>query len=498
MHHKDIKRIIIKQLKKNYPHWQKLIKNKKKEIAKKVLAEVIKGYSFTNQVQAPLEELLGIEDQLLSKGIKTLSEMSEFVESYTYSNVLSISKYAGYYSHIKDKELRFIDNILDNQIINMLLSYSGYSPSKREFFPSHMLRSELLKAIKYPEISYRKYCTEEYLGLARKQNRAFIGLPLNKNITIDHTQLSQFRRSLSFSQVVNLIVYILHHFNQSGLLGDCVLYGIDSTELANDCKSPLASLEIRGQKIRIYEDLDCDCGKRRNKRDKSVYVVGYRMHTLTAIDAKSGHSYPLASLLAPANHHDSHFIELLVKLGQVMGIDLKLAVADEAYTSSDGALFKKTGVHLITPPSSKVLVPANVDKEKMDIYFDKRCEIPMEYIGCTEDGHEFRCGVCAGDCPRYSICEQSRLIPYDSGYFQRIIHGSEEVSKAIAIRKNSERPFNLLKKREGLENVRVRSQHALLARCSFTIMTTLLLEMANTRRKKKIVKEQLELFKKAA
>ena len=35
------------------------------------------------------------------------------------------------------------------------------------------------------------------------------------------------------------------------------------------------------------------------KRDKSVYVVGYRMHTLTAINAKTGHSFPLISLLAP-------------------------------------------------------------------------------------------------------------------------------------------------------------------------------------------------------
>jgi len=30
------------------------------------------------------------------------------------------------------------------------------------------------------------------------------------------------------------------------------------------------------------------------------------------------------------------------------------------------------------------------------------------------------------------------------------------VSKALDIRKNGERPFNLLKKREGLEQVRVR------------------------------------------
>ncbi|MFT5701405.1 MAG: hypothetical protein ACI8ZB_004297 [Desulforhopalus sp.] len=31
----------------------------------------------------------------------------------------------------------------------------------------------------YPEISYRKFCKKEYLGLERKQNRVFIGLPQN-------------------------------------------------------------------------------------------------------------------------------------------------------------------------------------------------------------------------------------------------------------------------------------------------------------------------------
>jgi len=52
----------------------------------------------------------------------------------------------------------------------------------RTFMPSDFLRAELLKAIKYPEIAYRKICTDEYLGLDRKENREFIGLPLQKKI----------------------------------------------------------------------------------------------------------------------------------------------------------------------------------------------------------------------------------------------------------------------------------------------------------------------------
>jgi hypothetical protein len=43
----------------------------------------------------------------------------------------------------------------------------------------------------------------------------------------------------------------------------------------------------------------------------------------------------------------------------------------------------------------------------------------------------------------------------------------------------------LLKKREGLEQVRVRSQHGVVVRAAFTTMVTLLIEMADTRRKAK-------------
>ncbi len=40
--------------------------------------------------------------------------------------------------------------------------------------------------------------------------------------------------------------------------------------------------------------------------------------------------FPLISLLAPANHYDSHFLSFLVKLSQHIGIDAKAISADEA------------------------------------------------------------------------------------------------------------------------------------------------------------------------
>ena len=58
------------------------------------------------------------------------------------------------------------------------------------------------------------------------------------------------------------------------------------------------------------------------------------------------------------------------------------------------------------------------------------------------------------------------------------------MTKASDMRKNGERPFNLLKKREGPEQVRVRSQAGLIARGTFASVATLLSEITGTRRRR--------------
>ncbi len=483
MHHKNIKLIVRKQLKKQYPDWNRLKKKTKKEIIKKVLAEYVSEYDFSQNIVATAEELLGIEQQIPDKGIMNLDEMAQYIDMVDNSRVIRLSNYKRSPIYIKDDELQFIDELLDDGIINRLLSYEGYSPAMRGIFPCNLFRAELLKAIKYPEISYRKFCTEDYLGLDRKQNRVFTGLSLSKKEMIDHTQLSKFRNSLTFVQQVNLLVYILHHFNQSGLIGDNVLHGIDSTELASDCKRPLATLSIKGKKIRIYNDIDCDCGKRRNKRDKSVYVIGYRLHTLTVIDAKTGHSFPLVSLLAPANHHDSHYLSFLVSLGQAMGLDLQLITADEAYHDKDGSLYEETGVIVTTPPSSKVTLPEHTNADTGAVFCHDECTFPMLHVGVEKQNHEYKCSSTSGECPFLSTCPQYRFLPIDGGMFQRIPNNTELIDQAHGIRKNCERPFNLLKNQTGLETVRVRSQHATMTRCTLGSIAVLLIKMAGTRRK---------------
>jgi hypothetical protein len=223
--------------------------------------------------------------------------------------------------------------------------------------------------------------------------------------------------------------------------------------------------------------------------------VGYRLHTLTAINAKTDQSYPLISLLAPANHHDSHFLLPLSRLGQAIGLDVKLISADEAYEDKEGRLREEAGINLVRPVNKKVLLPSNVEKETLQVTLDDFCEIPMDYLGADENYHEFRCAAEKGQCLREGICPRIRQIEFNNGHFQGIIHNNNElIQKVLDIRKNGERPFNLMKKREGLEGYRARSQHGLLARSTFTIMATLLLEIAGTRKKKiRVKQEQLNL-----
>jgi hypothetical protein len=185
----------------------------------------------------------------------------------------------------------------------------------------------------------------------------------------------------------------------------------------------------------------------------------------------------------------------LIKLGQALGIDMKLITADQAYHDSDGSILEKTGVHVIAPPSETAVLPDNVLESPVRVSCNDLCEIPMKIMGTSKGGHEFECGANTGDCPFESACSKSRTIAFDTGHFQPMPFFLESSQKAIDIRKNCERPFNLIKKREGLEQTRVRSQNGVVVRSTFTIIATLLIEMAGTRHKlKKKNNKQRELL----
>jgi len=310
--------------------------------------------------------------------------MTEYIDNFYSDNLFNFDKRKKPYPELVDQELIFIDELFDDPIINSLIAPEGYSAPHRNIQPYQLFRMEILKIIKYPEISYRKFCTDEYFGKERKQNRRFIRLPLNTKDQVHHTELCHFRTSLSFKQLMNILVYILHHFYKSGYLENTVVHGVDSTELPSETNYPQCTVKIKGKKIRIYSDPDCDCGKRRNKRDKSHYVIGYRLHTLTAINPSTGHSFPLVSIVGAANHHDSLFLKPLIRLAQALGIDMELITADQAYHDKDGSILEETGVYVVAPSSEKAKLPDNILESPVRVTCNDLCEIPMIILGTSQ------------------------------------------------------------------------------------------------------------------
>lgn len=47
----------------------------------------MKNYDFSQTLNVPIEKLTGIENQISSKGIKTLTEMAEYIDNF-YNNKL--------------------------------------------------------------------------------------------------------------------------------------------------------------------------------------------------------------------------------------------------------------------------------------------------------------------------------------------------------------------------------------------------------------------------
>ena len=170
MHRKAIKAQIRKQLKTRYPRWDLLNRKAKKAIAEKVLEEVVKDHDFKQEVTTPLDVMLGIDAQLPGSGIMDLDQMERFIQIQKNSVLFKLNRKKRHPLRIKDQELRFIDDLLDDKIINKLLSYDGYTPAMRGLYPSDFLRAELLKAVKHPEISYRKLCGDDNDYKGHKDN----------------------------------------------------------------------------------------------------------------------------------------------------------------------------------------------------------------------------------------------------------------------------------------------------------------------------------------
>jgi hypothetical protein len=498
---KVLKKLVVNQIKKNHPNFNALTKTQKKGIITDIWCQVYNNYDINNEPELSKQELLNIEP--IPKDVITIEQMKKLMTE-KQTKIIPLIPNASI-KYIKDPELKDIYDVVDWNLINRLLADKNYTPGKREILPVQFFKAELLKNLKYAEFSYRKYTANEINNPERKEYRAFIGLKRDQSIS--HSQLSQFRSALTFKKLVNVMVYFICLFLENKPLSPATFYAMDSTEVAAKISPyPLFKMKLGDKWIRVYQDIDADVGTRRQKRDKSRFVVGYRLHTLTVIDAQTEIAYPLLSILAPANHHDSNFLELLVAFGKKIGLNLNIVTTDQAYGDDDELKYihNKHNVIILNAPKELTQLPKHVDEKTYAVRKNSSCSVDMTYAGCDEEyGHEFHCNAQLGECPFQGSCNKLRYIPIDTGVFGKIPYFFDGAQKIVAMRKVAERPFNLIKHRDGLEPLRTKGIHNSTVVATIANITTLLIEIAGHRKKAKTNQEQdknlaFEFIKKAA
>lgn len=238
------------------------------------------------------------------------------------------------------------------------------------------------------------------------------------------------------------------------------------------------------------------------KKGTNPTFVGYRLHTLMVIDPERQIAYPSLSIPASANHHDSNFLSMLVELGKAIGLDMNIVIGDQAYGDEDenSDIQKEHNVTILTQPKTIKKLPDFVDANTFQVHHNDMCDIPMSRRGVTDDReHEYVCDASVDECPFAGHCDQIRIIPVDSGAFGQIPYHIKQGQELCSMRKVAERPFNLLKYREGLEPLGTVSRETTRTVTVIANIATLLIEIAGFRRTKNVSKnEQLKLFREAA
>lgn len=483
MDRKEIRAQLIGQIRQNYPGFYKLKRKEKKEIVK-LACQAVQDALDQNSLEVPSissAQALGIEE--IPPDIIPLSKMDELLRDWK-SSILPFPA-PKRRQLIEDPLLRFVDSFLDDPFVDQLLAPPSMTPSLRDWLPSQLLRIELLHTIRFPSWSRRYFC--KYMkSRNRREERAFCHLSLRDTQMPDHSYLSTFRNSLTATMRINLLVYVLHYFLTSELLGPRIVHMVDSTDVASPGNPhPLATIKINEEeKIRVYADLDSDCGKRRNKRDKSEMFVGYRVHTLGVVDVETGMTYPLLTIAAAANHHDSQLLKPLIEFAEKIGLKVGFITADEAYADAEtfDELLQEKGIRVVTPEKEKTKLPENVDKESGQVYYQDECPTAMEYLGYDEEDkqHIFKCGD-DGSCPFGPLCGKYRGIGMDTGKFGPIPSCLPQRKELEDIRKTGERPYNLLKHVDGLEPLRLRTVAGLRTQAVLSHIVGLLRVMAGVR-----------------
>ena len=107
--------------------------------------------------------------------------------------------------------------------------------------------------------------------------------------------------------------------------------------------------------------------------------------------------------------------------------------------------------------------------------------------------NEFHCDVTHDECPFSLQCSRQREIPLDNGYFGHIPRTEDWVSPIEDTRKHCERPFNLIKHRNGIDRITVKSQHAAQVVQTTATIAVLLIEIVRYKQNTPEVQKQIEI-----
>lgn len=480
---KAIRLSIVRTIRQKGTLFQRSKREEKQQILQQAAAEHLDGLADESQFEHAYTEksLTGVEE--LSPDVMTLQEMGEFIENHQ-KLVLRFESPARRRA-IGDPFLQKLDRLLDDEIVDALLASSAFCRSKRTWLPSQLLRLELLRSYRFSEWSVREF-SRYMASVHRREERAFCRLPLNRSTMCDHSVMSRFRSSLTMEMRINLSVYFLHFFLKSGHLGDRRMFMVDSTDVAipiND--TPIFKVKAAdGSYIRFYSDLDADAGARRRKRDKSNRFIGYRVHTITVGDMDRGIAYPVVSLTAAASHNDSLLLDPLIEIVQAMGLTINVLSADKAYVNSSRTvrMKKECDMLTVTPPVGNAVIPENVNHQTGAVFMNSDCNTPMRWRGFDEedDMHVFKCD---GDhnCLNSPACSRERLLKMDTGLFGAVPRCSKYHGAPLFHRRIAERPFNLMKHKDGLEPCRMKTHRTVAAQVVFCQIVGLTHVMAGLR-----------------
>lgn len=64
-----------------------MTKKSKKVLAQEEVDKVVKNYYYSQALDFPVEQLTGIDNQVSSGGIRSLSEMVDFIENFHSDNL---------------------------------------------------------------------------------------------------------------------------------------------------------------------------------------------------------------------------------------------------------------------------------------------------------------------------------------------------------------------------------------------------------------------------